>query len=140
MSDLFDRYLQKTATGRTLATIEQVRDLAREQSAIEYRILGSLNDVTDTELQRLMEGAIARAKDEPVNWWDLLRSEQATRLLLWRAVFEIRMVVGVGFAVGFGVFIGYLVWGRSPPSPPPQANLQDNPNAITYPKNDRQIR
>lgn len=118
MSELYDRYLNKVATGRTSALVEQVRSYGKHQAAIEGELLGAVANVTEGELARILGEARTNAKAEPATQWDLLKSQQATRLALYKLVFDLRAMIWVIVALAGGVFIGFLIWGRSPPCLP----------------------
>jgi hypothetical protein len=120
--DYFTRYLAKVGDDRARGAIVKVETFATEMAAVEHQILAAANGATDAELQKLMAEAVAEAQTKPVTWWDLLRSEQVTRLALLKLAMDLRaMILGITLAVGgigVGLLIGYLVWGRSPPPAP----------------------
>jgi hypothetical protein len=120
--DYFTRYLAKVGGVRAQAAIAKVETFATEMAAVEHQILAAANGATDVELQRLMAGAVAEAQEKPVTWWDLLRSEQVTRLALLKLAMDLRaMILGITLLVGgigIGLLVAYSIWGRSPPPAP----------------------
>jgi ABC-type nitrate/sulfonate/bicarbonate transport system permease component len=130
MTDLRDRYYQKISQGRTSALVEQVRSYAVSQGAVEAEILAAVPQIVDTELRKRLDAAIHEAQGETATKWDLLQSQQAQRLLLYKLIFELRAHVGlaIGLVIGLliGLLLGYSLWGRSPPATHPQ-----NPTART---------
>ncbi len=104
----YDRYreaLGKPVNQRTDALIAGVSQLARSQARTEYQILSNLDPVIDGELQELLNQPQS-ARTEPVTKWDLVRSQQLQRLLMFRLIGDLRsMLIGVlclmiGTAIG----------------------------------------
>lgn len=106
----YDRYreaLGKPVQQRTDALIAGVSQLARSQAQTEYQILSNLDPVIDGELQELLNQPQS-VRSEPVTKWDLVRSQQLQRLLMFRLVGDLRCTVIAVLSLMIGIAIGSI--------------------------------
>lgn len=106
----YDRYreaLGQPAKQRTEALIDGVSQLARSQAQTEYQILSNLDPVIDGELQELLNKPQS-VRTEPVTKWDLVRSQQLQRLLMFRLIGDLRCTVIGALCLMIGLAIGSI--------------------------------
>jgi hypothetical protein len=145
MDDLQSRYLQKLSVGRTQSLAQSLTVYAKGQAAIEAGLFEAVPGLVEAEVRQRLDVAVAEAKEQSVSKWDLLQSQHAQRLLLYKVMFDLRAMGGIalgligGLVLGGagGLLFGYLIWGRSPPPELVQVQQGQSNDGYSDPKNTR---